>query len=145
MLDFLALALEANKEHNKEMPDVSAASSRGFMLNLSAVLLRGCEPFLDPRSGKAWGRLDYRSVDCCTADISCFRACVESSAHHSPSHAWSIKAYDKMGRNSRVFDKRRARCSCKAFNCCVSLSCSQNAASAWNKLCWSLLALRCKL
>lgn len=60
MLQFLALALETNKEHSKEMPDISAASSRGLMLNLSAVLLRGCEPFLDPASGKAWGKLDSR-------------------------------------------------------------------------------------
>lgn len=64
MLNWLALALEANQEHEKEMPDVSKAAPRGFMLNLAAVLLRICQPFLDPRSGKAWGRLDTRQALC---------------------------------------------------------------------------------
>lgn len=60
MIKFIALALEANKEHNKEMPDISVAAPRGMMLNISAVLLKICEPFIDPASGKAWGKLDSR-------------------------------------------------------------------------------------
>lgn len=62
MLMWLGNALEANREHDKEMPDVSVAASRGFMLNLAAVMLRICKPFLDPSSGKAWSRLDIRSA-----------------------------------------------------------------------------------
>ena len=62
MLQFIALALDTNREHTKEMPDISVAASRGLMLNLSAVLLKVCEPFADPASGKAWGKLDARSV-----------------------------------------------------------------------------------
>lgn len=60
MLKWIALALEANKEHKKEMPDISVAAPRGLMLNLSAVMLKVCDPFLDPASGKAWGKLDAR-------------------------------------------------------------------------------------
>ncbi len=73
MLKFIALALEANQEHTKEMPDVSLAAPRGMMLNLSAVLLKVCEPFLDPATGKAWGKLDSRSA--CFASIARFSDC----------------------------------------------------------------------
>lgn len=59
-LRWLALAVESNWELSKEMPRASEAAPRGFMLNLSAVLLKSCQPFLDPTSGKAWGKIDSR-------------------------------------------------------------------------------------
>jgi ubiquitin conjugation factor E4 B len=60
MLKWIALALESNNEHNKERANVSIAASRGFMLNLAAVMLKICDPFLEPSTGKAWGKLDAR-------------------------------------------------------------------------------------
>ena len=60
MLRWFALSLESNREHNKDMPDITKAAPRGLMKNLAAVLLKVCEPFIDPASGKAWGKLDTR-------------------------------------------------------------------------------------
>jgi ubiquitin conjugation factor E4 B len=59
-LDWLGAALRTNAERAKMRPDPKKAATDGFMLNLAAVALRLCEPFLDPRSGKAWGKLDAR-------------------------------------------------------------------------------------
>ena len=42
--------------------DPARSASHGFFINLNAVLLRLCDPFLEPMSGKAWGKLDARHV-----------------------------------------------------------------------------------
>ena len=60
MLKWIALALDSNNEHGKIKPNLSVAAPRGFMLNLVSVMLRICDPFLEPSSGKAWGKLDSR-------------------------------------------------------------------------------------
>lgn len=60
VLDWFAAALSVNKERTKMRPDMKKASTDGFMLNVSAVLLRLCRPFLDPSTGKAWSKLDVR-------------------------------------------------------------------------------------
>jgi ubiquitin conjugation factor E4 B len=59
-LGWLAAALRRNAERTKMHPDWARAATDGFALNLAAVCLRLCEPFLDPASGKAWPRLDAR-------------------------------------------------------------------------------------
>lgn len=59
MLDWLANAIESNaKERSKMKMDPREAAPHGFFINLDAVLLQMCEPFLDPLSGKAWGKVD---------------------------------------------------------------------------------------
>lgn len=59
MLDWIADAIESNaKERSKMKMDIQEAAPHGFFVNLNAVLLQMCEPFLDPLSGKAWGKLD---------------------------------------------------------------------------------------
>ncbi|KAK9840736.1 hypothetical protein WJX81_001139 [Elliptochloris bilobata] len=62
MLRWLAHAIEANVERSKSMGDPARSASHGFFINLNAVLLRLCDPFLEPMSGKAWGKLDARYV-----------------------------------------------------------------------------------
>lgn len=59
-LDWLAAALSSNAERTKMQPDLKKASTDGFMLNVAAVALKLCGPFLDPRLGKAWDKLDAR-------------------------------------------------------------------------------------
>ena len=60
MLEWFGSVLEWNDERAKLQIDPELAASDGFFLNLSAVLLRCCEPFLEPMSGKAWGKVDAR-------------------------------------------------------------------------------------
>ena len=72
-VDWLAAALRANAERAKMQPDLRKAATEGFMLNVAAVLLKLCDPFLDPLLGKAWGRLDARYV----SDPAARGACVE--------------------------------------------------------------------
>ncbi|PRW05883.1 putative ubiquitin conjugation factor E4 [Chlorella sorokiniana] len=60
MLNWLAAALDSNLERTKMRPDPKKMSTDGFALNLALVLLRCCDPFVDPASGKAWGKLDVR-------------------------------------------------------------------------------------
>lgn len=55
---WLGAVLAANHERTKMRPDISKASSDSFILNFGAVLLELARPFIDPRSGKAWLRLD---------------------------------------------------------------------------------------
>ncbi|KAK9806446.1 hypothetical protein WJX73_007867 [Symbiochloris irregularis] len=62
MLAWFAAVLEINDERAKLQGDPALAASDGFFLNLSAVLLRCCQPFLEPLSGKAWGKVDPRYV-----------------------------------------------------------------------------------
>ena len=62
VLAWLSSALQVNKERTKMRPDLTKASTDGFMINLCSVLLRLCRPFMDPSSGKAWARLDVRYI-----------------------------------------------------------------------------------
>ena len=57
MMRFLAACLDSNKERAKMQMDPRLAAASGFSLNLFAVLLHACEPFLADHS-KAWGKLD---------------------------------------------------------------------------------------
>lgn len=41
---------------------LKAAATHAFFCNLSVVLLKLCDPFVDPASGKAWQRLDAAYV-----------------------------------------------------------------------------------
>ncbi|TYZ59954.1 hypothetical protein PybrP1_002431 [[Pythium] brassicae (nom. inval.)] len=53
VLAWLEQAVHVNAERAKENPDVNVTSSDGTALNLTAVLLRLCGPFLPPASHKA--------------------------------------------------------------------------------------------
>eukprot|EP01113_Clastostelium_recurvatum_P014474 TRINITY_DN1788_c0_g1_i3.p1 TRINITY_DN1788_c0_g1~~TRINITY_DN1788_c0_g1_i3.p1 ORF type:complete len:1204 (-),score=380.22 TRINITY_DN1788_c0_g1_i3:63-3674(-) len=52
VLSWIASALEKNSARTKMNYDKTAVSSDGFMVNLSTVLLKLCEPFLDPAFAK---------------------------------------------------------------------------------------------
>ncbi len=58
MLSWLALSLECNAERNKMQMNPRLASNHSFFVSLDTVLLRLCDPFLEPLSGKAWGKVD---------------------------------------------------------------------------------------
>ena len=60
MLTWLALALQSNAERGKMQMDPRKAANHSFFISLNAVLLKLCEPFLEPLSGKAWGKVDPR-------------------------------------------------------------------------------------
>ena len=60
MLAWLALALQSNAERGKMQMDPRKAANHSFFVSLNAVLLKLCEPFLEPLSGKAWGKVDPR-------------------------------------------------------------------------------------
>ncbi len=60
MLTWLALALQSNAERGKMQMDPRKAATHSFFISLNAVLLKLCEPFLEPLSGKAWGKVDPR-------------------------------------------------------------------------------------
>lgn len=53
VLTWLEQAMHVNAERAKENPDVNVTSSDGTALNLTAVLLRLCGPFLPPASHKS--------------------------------------------------------------------------------------------
>lgn len=57
MLDWLFAAVESNAERAKTMPDVRLAASDGFFMNLAAVCIKLCQPFIQP-SAKTWARID---------------------------------------------------------------------------------------
>ena len=58
MLQWLATALESNSERSKMQMDPMRAASHSFFINVSALLLQLCEPFMDAMAHKAWPRLD---------------------------------------------------------------------------------------
>lgn len=61
MLQWIALALETNsKERSKMKMNHALAAPHGLFINLDSVLLKMCEPFLEPASGKAWPKIDAR-------------------------------------------------------------------------------------
>ena len=57
MLAWLFAAVESNGERAKTMPNYALAAPDGFFMNLAAVCLKLCQPFLEP-SAKTWARLD---------------------------------------------------------------------------------------
>lgn len=59
MVKWIGICLEWNsKERSKMKMDYAHAAPDSFFINLDAVLLKMCEPFLEPLSGKAWGKVD---------------------------------------------------------------------------------------
>jgi ubiquitin conjugation factor E4 B len=72
ILDWIALALNANRERTKMRPDMKKASTDGFMINMCSVLLRLCRPFLDASNGKAWSKLDVKYASDPRARGHCF-------------------------------------------------------------------------
>eukprot|EP00873_Tetraselmis_striata_P001321 jgi/Tetstr1/421585/TSEL_012529.t1 len=62
MLDWMQHAISSNAERAKMRIDFQAAATHAFFCNLSVVLLKLCDPFVDPASGKAWQRLDAAYV-----------------------------------------------------------------------------------
>ncbi|WIA10509.1 hypothetical protein OEZ85_010698 [Tetradesmus obliquus] len=59
MLAWLGGVIEGNGERAKMQMDLRKAASHGFFINLDAVLLKLCGPFLDPGSGSVfWKRVD---------------------------------------------------------------------------------------
>eukprot|EP00884_Botryococcus_braunii_P021437 jgi/Botrbrau1/7978/Bobra.384_2s0006.1 len=63
MVTWLAQAIQANAvERGKIQMDYKAAASDGFFLNMSAVLLGLCQPFMDPESKPARQSIDPRYV-----------------------------------------------------------------------------------
>lgn len=55
MMEWLAAAIECNNDRAKMQVNPLHTSSSGFAVNLSAVLLKLCEPFLDPDIGASCG------------------------------------------------------------------------------------------
>lgn len=62
MLGWLGGVLEGNGERAKMRSNLAVAASHGFFLNLDAVMLKLCGPFLDPSSDVFWKRVDVRYV-----------------------------------------------------------------------------------
>jgi ubiquitin conjugation factor E4 B len=62
MLDWLQQAIASNAERAKMQIDFQVAATHGLFCNLCSVMLKLCEPFIDPSSGKAWQRLDVAYV-----------------------------------------------------------------------------------
>mmetsp|Transcript_9577 Transcript_9577/g.28938 ORF Transcript_9577/g.28938 Transcript_9577/m.28938 type:complete len:1092 (+) Transcript_9577:200-3475(+) len=54
-LDWFSHVAKLNEDRQKMHFDPKTVSSDGFMLNVDAVLLKVCEPFLDPKSAKLKG------------------------------------------------------------------------------------------
>lgn len=65
ILEWFSHAIESNKARGQMRPNPLHISSNGFCFNLCTVLLKLCEPFVDPQSGKAWPHLttDYVLVN----------------------------------------------------------------------------------
>lgn len=51
-LEFIAAVIDANAGRSKMQADMQTVASHGFFHNLGAVMLKLCEPFLDPSSNK---------------------------------------------------------------------------------------------
>ncbi|GAX74152.1 hypothetical protein CEUSTIGMA_g1601.t1 [Chlamydomonas eustigma] len=62
MIQWLASTIEGNEERGKMVMDPMKAASHGFFINLNAVLLRLCGPFMDPSNPNFWKRVDVRFV-----------------------------------------------------------------------------------
>lgn len=59
MLQWLFASVEMNAERAKTYPDYRVAASDGFFMNLAAVCIKLCQPFIQP-SAKTWARIDAR-------------------------------------------------------------------------------------
>jgi hypothetical protein len=102
MLAWLARALEANAERNKLQMNPRLAASHSFFASLAAVLLRLCDPFLEPLSGKAWGKLDPGCVWalpflCLEKPLSTFPTLLSSLRPKGSSQRLSSEAWLFMG------------------------------------------------
>jgi len=69
MLDWLQHAISSNAERGKMQIDFKVAASHSFFCNLSGVMLKLCEPFVDVSSGKAWQRLDSSYITAPSARV----------------------------------------------------------------------------
>ena len=89
-LSWIASAIRTNQERAKMRPDVKKAATDGFMINIVAVLLKMCEPFMDPASGKAWSKLDSRYASDPAARGRCFDDDTRLAATSEAVSAWAI-------------------------------------------------------
>lgn len=80
VLQWIATALQCDKERTKMQVTDSKATSDGFMVNLNRVLLHLCGPFTDFYSGKAKQFINVECVDPCLRSRSCF-GCSTSILH----------------------------------------------------------------
>ena len=61
-MQWLGAVLEGNQERAKMQANLAVAASHGFFLNLNAVMLKLCGPFMDPSSELFWKRVDVKYV-----------------------------------------------------------------------------------
>ncbi len=57
VLNWIGMAMIHNSGRTKLQADRRATSSDGFLLNVAAILLELCSPFLDPKANKVRPRL----------------------------------------------------------------------------------------
>lgn len=88
-LSWLAAAIRTNQERAKMRPDVKKSATDGFMINIVAVMLRMCEPFMDPASGKAWSKLNARYASDPVARGRCFDDDTRLAATSEVVAAWA--------------------------------------------------------
>ena len=60
MVRWLAAAVESSAGRAKMGRNIRQLPSDAFCLTLNAVLLKLCDPFVDPSANKAWSKLDIR-------------------------------------------------------------------------------------
>jgi ubiquitin conjugation factor E4 B len=88
-LSWLASVIRTNQERAKMRPDVKKSATDGFMVNVVAVMLRMCEPFMDPASGKAWSKLNSRYASDPEARGRCFDDDTRLAATSEAVAAWA--------------------------------------------------------
>jgi ubiquitin conjugation factor E4 B len=88
-LSWLASAICTNQERAKMRPDVKKSATDGFMINIVAVMLRMCDPFMDPASGKAWSKLNSRYASDPQARGRCFDDDTRLAATSEAVAAWA--------------------------------------------------------
>ena len=62
MINWLATAVESSAGRSKMHRNVQHLPTDGFVLTLNSILLKLCDPFVDPTANKAWSKLDMRYV-----------------------------------------------------------------------------------
>ena len=60
MIQWLAAAVESSAGRAKMGRNIRQLPSDAFCLTLNTVLLKLCDPFVDPSANKAWSKLDIR-------------------------------------------------------------------------------------
>ncbi|KAK9842407.1 hypothetical protein WJX84_011341 [Apatococcus fuscideae] len=63
MIKWLAAAVESCAGRIKIGRNIRQLPSDAFVLTLNAILLKLCDPFVDPSANKAWSKLDLRYLD----------------------------------------------------------------------------------